>query len=83
VFVSACTEYLEQAFNSIIAAEEHGASQSLYFGTTEEDQLVFGLDNLTSLVPGKERVVYEEVRNQQTRDFNLSEGAEYNWDILD
>jgi hypothetical protein len=42
-----------------------------------------GLDNLTSMVPGEERVVYEEVGNQQTCDFILGEGAEYNWDILD
>jgi hypothetical protein len=76
-------ESLGQGFNDIIAVEEHVASQGLYFGTTEEDQLVFGLDNLGSMVPGEERLICEEVGNQQARDFSLGEGAEYNWDILD
>jgi hypothetical protein len=35
------------------------------------------------MVPDEEWLVCEEVGNQQARDFNLGEGAEYNWDILD
>jgi hypothetical protein len=83
VFASTGMESLGQAFNSIITVGENGASESLYFDNTEEDQLVFGLDNLGSMAPVEERLVREEVGNQQAHDFNLGEGAEYNWDILD
>ncbi|RDW69873.1 hypothetical protein BP6252_08893 [Coleophoma cylindrospora] len=83
VFARPGMESLGQAFYSIIAPEAQEASQSLPIGTTDADQLVFDLDNLGSLTPSEDQLLYEANEAQQSCHLDLAEGVEYSWDILD
>lgn len=83
VFAAPGMESLGLAFNNIIAVEDYAPTQGSHFHTEGENQLWFDLDNLGSIAPGEEQLVYEEVGDQQSGGFHVDEGVEYNWDILD